>query len=136
MNTPALAAAVAALFLAACTQTAGGPQPQPQPDAEPPRMCTKIGCEDGLAVTLTRPPSGPFRVEARATGMATQVRDCASAQECGQLFFAGFLPAEVTIVVSAGGATTTHTAALAVESVQPNGEGCPPTCRQARVTVP
>jgi hypothetical protein len=100
------------------------------------RACTMIGCEDGLAVEIDGTPQGAYRVEARAPGESPRVRECASPAACGQIFFAGFLPEEVTVVVTAGDATSSRTVRPQVETVRPNGPDCPPTCRQARVTVP
>ncbi len=99
-------------------------------------MCTKIGCESGLSVVVEGTPPAPYRVEARAAGESPRVRECPSPQECGQIFFADFLPAEVTVEVIAGAERSSRTVRPQVETVQPNGPDCPPTCRQARVTVP
>jgi hypothetical protein len=117
--------AIVAAATAGCSQSA--------PDN---RVCTLVGCESGLAVALERAPQAPYRVEARAAGEETRVRECPSAQDCGQIFFADFLPEEVTIEVIGGADRSSHTVRPNIETVQPNGPGCPPTCRQARVTVP
>ena len=106
------------------------------PAAPAPRACTKIGCESGLFVEVAGTPQGAYRVEVRAAGETPRVRECPSPPECGQLFFPDFLPAEVTVEVIAGGERSSRTVRPQVEVVQPNGPGCPPTCRQAHVTVP
>lgn len=122
-----------ALLLGACAPAASAPQADPAPA---PRICTKIGCESGLAVVIEGTPQGSYRVEARAAGETARVHECASPEGCTQVFFADFLPAEVTVEVIAGDQRSTRTLRPVVESVEPNGPGCPPTCRQARVTVP
>jgi hypothetical protein len=106
------------------------------PAASANRVCTMIGCESGLTVVLETAPQGPYRVEARAAGEEVRVRECLSERDCGRIFFADFLPEEVTLEVIAGDARASHTVRPRVETVQPNGPECPPTCRQARVTVP
>ena len=116
-----------AVLLAGCS---------PVPPTPAPQICTKIGCESGLVVVVEGTPPAPYRVEARAAGESTRVRECPSAQECGQIFFADFLPAEVTVEVIAGSERSTRTVRPQVETVQPNGPNCPPTCSQAHVTVP
>ena len=118
-----------AALLAACTPSAPA-------QTDVPRACTKMGCESGLSVLVEGTPQGAYRVEARATGEAPRVRDCPSPQQCGAIFFADFLPAEVTVEVIAGAKRSARTVRPQVETLQPNGPGCPPTCRQARVTVP
>lgn len=125
--------AVAFLLLSVTTLSLLGGCAAPAP---PQQMCTMMGCEDGLGVVVEGTPVGAYRIEARAAGGETQVRECASPQACGLVFFAGFLPEEVTVEVIAGGERSSRTARPLVESVQPNGPDCPPTCRQARVTVP
>jgi hypothetical protein len=120
----ALAAAALGLLVFACS-------PAPQPVE---RACTRMGCEDGLAVELAGAPPPPFRVEVRAGG-APQVRECPTREECAQLFFPGVAAEEVTVEVIAAGARTTRTLRPEISSVQPNGAGCPPTCRQGRVRV-
>jgi hypothetical protein len=127
MRTPALSAALAIVAAAA----AGCSQP-----ATANRVCTMIGCESGLTVIVEAAPQGPYRVEARAAGEEPRVRECQSEQDCRRIFFADFLPEEVILEVIAGDARSSHTVRPQVVTVQPNGPECPPTCRQARVTVP
>ena len=119
------AAALAGTLLVACSRSAPAG-----------RVCTQIGCDSGLAVVVEGTPPGAFRVEARASGEAPRVEECRSARDCGRIFFTGFLPAEVTVEVIAGEATSSRTVLPAYETLTPNGPDCPPTCRQARVTVP
>jgi hypothetical protein len=49
--------------------------------------------------------------------------------------FPDFTPASVTIRVSTGTRTTDVTLQPMYEVTRPNGPGCPPECRNARVTV-
>lgn len=125
MPSPVRVALFLAVLLAGCA-----------PAAPAPRACTKIGCESGLAVEVEGTPQGSYRVEVRAAGETPRVRECPSPPECSQIFFADFLPAEVTVEVIAGAERSSRTVRPQIEVVEPNGPGCPPTCRQARVTVP
>jgi hypothetical protein len=95
-----------------------------------------IGCEDGLTVVVAAAQQGPFRLAARGTDGTTREHECPPGQECGEIFLPGFLPEEVTLELTAGGTTSTRTVRPEVETLQPNGPGCPPTCRQARVSLP
>jgi hypothetical protein len=96
-----------------------------------------MGCRDGLSVEVEGVASGPYRVEVRAEGEEPQAQECPAGRECGPLFFPGFVPeGEITVEVSADGESSTRTVRPEVETLQPNGPGCPPTCLQARVSVP
>lgn len=129
--TPTIALAAPAVLAVAFSLAACARQ------APPVRACTQIGCDDGLAVVVggVPPDAGAYRVEVRAAG-ETRVQECATPQECGRIFFPSLLPDEVTVDVIAGTARSSRTVRPEPRTVQPNGPGCPPTCRQAEVTVP
>ena len=134
-------AAAAALLLAACSRPApqaSAPEAAPgaAPGSAPERACTMIGCDDGLNVLVEGTPQGAYRVEVRAEGHETQVVECPAPTECGRIFLAGFLPEEVTVELTAGEARSSRTVKPEIETVQPNGPDCPPTCRQATIRVP
>lgn len=105
--------------------------------SRPGRVCTRIGCESGLEIQLDRTPAGAFRVEARAPGdAAPRVFECPAAGQCGgRVFFRDFTPDSATIRVIVGADTIVRSVRPAYEIVQPNGPGCPPTCRQGRVRI-
>ena len=95
-----------------------------------------IGCDDGLAVVLEAPPAGSYRVVASTDGEEDRVMECSPDAPCGErVFFADFQPESVTIRVIAGADTLTRTVRPDWQDVQPNGPACPPTCRQATVTI-
>ncbi len=106
-------------------------------DATHPKVCTEIGCESGVEVLVFPQPAGSFRVEVFPLGSpASYVRDCETAADCNQIFFADFTPDYVNVRVT----TTTDTVFLEAVRLdyaefQPNGPGCPPVCRTASVTV-
>jgi hypothetical protein len=95
-----------------------------------------IGCEDGFAVELTGEPEGAYTVEVKVAGEQPRVQECPADGGCRRLFFAGLVPTEATVVVVTAGGRTSHTLRPEVTTVQPNGPGCPPTCRQARASIP
>ncbi len=98
--------------------------------------CTEIGCSDGLAVVVHGSSGVQYDVEASATGGETRTGSCAiDASGSCLVFFYGFLPDEVTVAVTGGGRQMSVTLQPAYEDVQPNGPDCPPTCRQATVTI-
>jgi hypothetical protein len=125
----------AAVLVAACSRPAPA-RPAPAPPAPAPRACTQIGCASGLQVVIDGAPAGAFRVEARAEDGEERARECAAPEACGRIFFADFVPPAVTVRVIAGDAVSSTTVRPDVVTLQPNGPGCPPTCRVARVEVP
>ena len=100
-----------------------------------PTACTLIGCT-GLVVEVTGAPAQtPVTVVVTAPDGSTRSTTCTSATGTCPFSFPDFTPASVTIRVSAGTKTTEETRQPAYEVTRPNGPGCPPECRNARVTV-
>lgn len=104
---------------------------------EPVQACTLIGCESGLEVQLVGTPPEAYRVEASAPGQPTpRVVECTATNPCGpRVFLRDFTPESATIRLIVGADTATRTVRPSYETVQPNGPGCPPTCRQASVQI-
>lgn len=96
-------------------------------------VCTLIGCDDGLSVTITNPPPAPFRVEASVAGGGARYGQTCNATPCS-VFFIDFTPASVRIDVVAGTDTVTRHFDPAYVLSRPNGAGCEPECRMATVT--
>ena len=97
--------------------------------------CTLIGCESGLVVMVQGSPPGPWRVEASAPGLDTQVRECPAGAQCGSVQFPGFTPPTATITLTMGERTATSQVTLVRREVRPNGPNCEPTCNQPLVTI-
>ena len=97
--------------------------------------CTLIGCHDGLSVQLSRPPAGPFRVEATVPNDPTVLAiDCTDAANC-TLMFPDLIAEQVTLrLITAEGTITQHFQPR-YEDLYPNGRRCGPSCRQANVTI-
>ena len=106
------------------------------PSTPPSQACTLIGCDSGLTVVVDPTPAGSFRVEADAPGDSTRAVECSAQQPCANgAFFRDFTPESATIRVIVSSDTTTRSVTPVYEALQPNGPQCPPTCRQATVTV-
>lgn len=113
-----------------------------------PKACTEIGCSDGVFLTIVGPSDQPvtsFSGEV-TIGDKTIALSCTSTNSGGDDYFCGGNLLEIT--VTEGDAVTVDltstddpslgfsgTIPLQFEEVQPNGEGCDPTCRQANATV-
>ena len=104
-------------------------------DVVGPSACTLIGCT-GLVVEVTGAPvQTPVTVAVTALDGSTRSTTCTSATGTCPVSFPDFTPASVTIRVLAGTQTTEVTRQPTYEVSRPNGPGCPPECRNARVTV-
>ena len=100
-----------------------------------PTACTLIGCT-GLVIEVSGAPAQTaVTVVVTAPDGSTRSTTCTSATGNCPFSFPDFPPASVTIRVSAGTKTTEETRQPAYEVTRPNGPGCPPECRNARVTV-
>ena len=100
-----------------------------------PSACTLIGCT-GLVVEVTGAPAQtPLTVVVTAPDGSTRSSTCTSATGPCPVSFPDFAPASVTIRVLAGVQTTEVTRQPVYEVSRPNGQACPPECRNARVTV-
>jgi hypothetical protein len=103
---------------------------------EPSRVCTEIGCEDGLAVEVNHSLQQSFTVTVRAGTQALHTFRCDPGQAC-RAFVASQTPEEVTIVIDAGGGQPLVSRSYRPEYRlhRPNGPDCPPECRQATVVL-
>ena len=99
--------------------------------------CTLIGCESGLRVDFQTAPTGAYRVEVQAAGASEVLAfDCADPARCRPgAFFRDFTAPAATITVTTARGTVRRAVQLSYVTSRPNGEGCPPVCRQASVTV-
>jgi len=99
------------------------------------QVCTLIGCDSGIRVVLTAPPTVPYRVEAYVPGSgARQVRECSAGGACN-ITFAGFTPVEVSIEIITAADTLRRDAVPVYVVSRPNGADCEPECRNATITV-
>ena len=104
-------------------------------DGVGPTACTLIGCP-GLLVEVTGAPGQtPVTVVLTAPDGSTRSATCASTTGTCPVSFPDFTPASVTIRVLTGTQITEETRQPIYAVTRPNGPGCPPECRNARVTV-
>jgi hypothetical protein len=98
------------------------------------RVCTEIGCSDGLYVTLRYTPSVELEIVASTSAGDERTASCVVNPNGSCLVgFYGFVPEDVTLAVFGGDQPVSVTLQPAYEDFQPNGPGCPPICRQATV---
>ena len=96
-----------------------------------------IGCSDGLNVVVENAPAPPYTVEVILPDGTRRTARCEAAPGCeAGLFVEGVTAEEVTVRVDAGAGSSSQVVRPQYETAQPNGPGCPPVCKQARVTVP
>jgi hypothetical protein len=100
-----------------------------------PRVCTLIGCADGLRVSFDEPIAGPVTVTAILPGGGSRTLTCESASTCSFVEFEDFRPGEVTITVAAEGLFVARTYRPRYEPRYANGEDCGVTCVRAEVVI-
>ncbi|HUH12140.1 MAG TPA: hypothetical protein VMK65_03485 [Longimicrobiales bacterium] len=122
---PHLLLAVALLALSACR------------GEDPVRACTQIGCSDGLTVEVTGDVPSRYTVRVVPEGAQATEQACGDGMPCaGGAFFPDLTPERATVQVLVDDEVVAELTVTPVyDDVQPNGAGCPPICRQARVTV-
>jgi hypothetical protein len=143
MRRPTLPALVfLAVIPAACAApvaTTPPPAPPPAADPVPPQQaCTMIGCEDGWSVELSGAAALPatYTIRVIVDGTVVASRACSPAQPCGdRVFLAGVTADQAELEITGGPAPLRWTVTPQYNTLQPNGPGCPPICRQARVVV-
>jgi hypothetical protein len=101
-----------------------------------PVACTLIGCEDGWSVELAGTLPATYTVAARVDGAIVASVDCGPAQPCGStVFLRGVTAPGAQLEITGPGVDLRWQVTPRYETLQPNGPGCPPICRQARVRV-
>ena len=106
------------------------------PPPAPERACTLIGCSDGITVVVENAPAPPYTVEVVLPDGTSRTSRCEAAPGCDAgLFVEGVTAEEVTVRVTAGAGSSSQVVRPSYETAQPNGPGCPPICKQARVQV-
>jgi len=131
------------LLLTACNMLAATPTP---------KFCTEIGCSSELTVNLSGNVPGEYTMQVLANTGESLVVFCRNGQyvdqgtpqpnnvlpACGpaNVTLTGFAPDEATVTViwGANGAIT-GIFRPAYTISEPNGPGCPPTCRTGAVSL-
>ena len=114
-----------ALVVAACAS---------EPDVEPQRICTLIGCNNGLAVEVNSSLAQSFTVNVQTGTQVIHTFRCDPGQPC-RAFIENQTPEEVTVHLQTGQGTVSRSYRPEYRMNRPNGPDCPPACRQATVTV-
>ncbi len=101
------------------------------------RVCTLVGCLDGLTVRFSPLSTVPYKLTVTVAGdPPTRVVDCSNLANCqGYPFFPGVSAALVTITVTTAGGSHSYVVAPQYQTTRPNGPDCPPECKQATVTL-
>jgi hypothetical protein len=111
------------LFLAACSG-----------NQEPLRVCTLIGCNDGLNVTVVSALQEDFSVTVKSGSQTLHTFTCRPGQQC-MAFLENQRPANVTVQIATSAGTISKDYTPEYKASRPNGPDCEPECRQATVTV-
>jgi hypothetical protein len=95
-----------------------------------------IGCSDGITVVVEDAPPAPYTVEVVLPDGTSRTARCEPAHACDAgLFVEGVTAEQMTVRVTGGAGSSSQVVRPSYETSQPNGPGCPPICKQARVQV-
>ena len=123
-----LSALVLVALVAACSNNTAENEAPPQPT----RVCTMIGCENGLAVEVKTALQQAFTVNVRS-GTKVHTFRCEPRQTC-RTFISNETPAEVLVTVETARGPVSQRLYPQYRMNRPNGPDCPPECKQATVT--
>ena len=100
------------------------------------RACTLIGCDDGITVTFDAPPPHGTLVELDGSSGVPWRVECGVDWNCDAgIFFSDFTPDHISVRVVTPAGEAMESFQLTYQEFQPNGDGCPPTCRTATVAM-
>ena len=116
----------------------------------PLRMCTLMGCQDSLVLSLSNEPDVEYSLTVTSSSGETRKVDCIPGEDkiynsdsfpapilCqnGKVTFFDFAPNQVSIVITWQGESITSSGDPSYVSFRPNGLFCPPVCRGGRFQV-
>lgn len=101
------------------------------------RVCTEIGCSDGISVQVSdqRPDSISISIFRNQDTEPIASRQCTEPDQSCVLFAAGETPDNVSVEIGWEGGAFRETFSPQYEEFRPNGPGCPPTCRMASIDI-
>lgn len=103
-----------------------------------PTVCTTAGCDSGLWVQVVPIQTSRIKIEVFPISLDRQpvfVYDCSGPQCAQTVLFPGLISSEVVIRVTTDVGSRVSTLRPSYQTTYPNGEDCPPECRQATVVI-
>jgi hypothetical protein len=98
-----------------------------------PRACTLVGCEAGLSIDIRGDRGGDISVKLVAADGQMRSFECdGEARDCSA-FFADYSPENVTVTVMKKESNIVRSVPVSYRNTYPNGEACPPVCRQGHI---
>ncbi len=121
-----------------------------QSPLSPLHMCTLMGCQDSLVLSLSNEPDVDYSLRVTSSSGETRKVDCTPGEDkihysdsspapirCqnGKVTFFDFAPDQVSIVIDWHGQSFTSHGDPSYASFRPNGYFCPPVCRVGKFQV-
>ncbi|MEO5510061.1 MAG: hypothetical protein ABIV28_05980 [Longimicrobiales bacterium] len=103
--------------------------------ASGPKTCSLVGCEAGLAIEVRGDRGGDVTVKVTAADGQTKSFECDADVSGCSTFIPDFMPENVTVTVTKKEGNFVKSYAVAYNNVHPNGDDCPPVCRQGHIDV-
>lgn len=130
MNSHRLLEAAAILTMSVVAGVAGCAANNQVPEA-----CTMIGCSPSLTVEIKGDRGGDISVKIVAADGASRSFECdADASTCTATF-EDYTPENISVTVTKREGNAIRSFAPLYHNERPNGENCPPVCRQAHVEM-
>lgn len=121
---------VAIVLITAC----GGNEQEAESPAPAQVACTLIGCSSGMRVLIEGSVPERYTVHVNAGSGTLRTLECTSGTAC-DVFIENETPTEVVVRITWGDHDREWTVQPTYRDQQPNGPGCPPTCRQGTVAI-
>ncbi len=100
-----------------------------------PEVCTLVGCEAGLAIDVRGDRGGDITVKLVAADGQLRTFECEAEANGCNAFFADYTPENVTVTVTKKEGNVVRSYGVTYRNTYPNGERCPPVCRQGHVDI-
>jgi hypothetical protein len=102
--------------------------------SEPERVCTLIGCTDGLAIEVNHSLQQSFTVNVRSGTQTIHTFRCDPGQPC-RAFVSNQTPSDVTVTVDSPQGPVSKDFQPEYRLSRPNGPDCLPECKQATIAL-
>jgi hypothetical protein len=100
-----------------------------------PKACTLVGCQPGLSIDVRGDRGGDINVKIVAADGQMRSFDCDSDTATCSATFEDYTPENVSVTVTKKESNVIRSYSLKYNNVRPNGEDCPPVCKQAHIDL-
>lgn len=103
--------------------------------SDQPTVCKLAGCEAGLSVEVRGDRGGDINVKIVSADGQMRMFDCDSDTPQCTATFDDYTPENVSVTVTKKESNVIRSYNLKYNNVRPNGDDCPPVCKQAHIDL-